>query len=129
MPRGEWAAGEQDCQDRVEQVRWRKGEGATVTGAARPVAFATAHKPRDDRACGPVGAGRCRGGGGLATEAFRAINLLVRYCPAMQVLFEDDGDLKAGTVRSATDASLQVDSSSGKRIKVRSEERRVGKEC
>ena len=37
----------------------------------------------------------------------------------MQVLFEDDGDLKAGTVRSATDASLQVDSSSGKRIKVK----------
>jgi exoribonuclease-2 len=35
------------------------------------------------------------------------------------VLFEDDGDLKAGTVRSATDASLQVDSTSGKRLKVK----------
>ncbi len=37
----------------------------------------------------------------------------------MQVLFEDDGDLKAGTVRSATDASLQVDSTTGKRLKVK----------
>jgi exoribonuclease-2 len=35
------------------------------------------------------------------------------------VLFEDDGDLKAGTVRSATDTSLQVDSTTGKRIKVK----------
>jgi len=37
----------------------------------------------------------------------------------MQVLFEDDGDLKAGTVRSATEASFQVDSTSGKRVKVK----------
>ena len=37
----------------------------------------------------------------------------------MQVLFEDDGDLKAGTVRSATEASYQVDSTTGKRIKVK----------
>lgn len=37
----------------------------------------------------------------------------------MQVLFEDDGDLKTGTVRSATEASLQVDSASGKRVKVK----------
>jgi len=37
----------------------------------------------------------------------------------MHVLFEDDGDLKAGTVRSSTDASYQVDSTSGKRIKVK----------
>ncbi len=35
------------------------------------------------------------------------------------VLFEDEGDLKAGTVRAATDTSLQVDSTSGKRIKVK----------
>jgi exoribonuclease-2 len=38
----------------------------------------------------------------------------------MQVLFEDDGDLKAGTVRSATEASFQVDSTTGKRLKVKS---------
>jgi len=38
----------------------------------------------------------------------------------MQVLFEDDGDLKAGTVRSATEASFQVDSTTGKRVKVKS---------
>ncbi len=37
----------------------------------------------------------------------------------MQILFEDDGDLKAGTVRSATEASFQVDSASGKRVKVK----------
>lgn len=37
----------------------------------------------------------------------------------MHVLFEDDGDLKAGTVRSATETSLQVDSASGKRVKVK----------
>jgi exoribonuclease-2 len=37
----------------------------------------------------------------------------------MQVLFEEDGDLKAGTVRSATEASFQVDSTTGKRIKVK----------
>ena len=37
----------------------------------------------------------------------------------MQVLFEDDGDLKAGTVRSATEASYQVDAASGKRVKVK----------
>jgi exoribonuclease-2 len=37
----------------------------------------------------------------------------------MHVLFEEDGDLKAGTVRLATDASFQVDSTSGKRIKVK----------
>jgi len=35
------------------------------------------------------------------------------------VLFEEDGDLKAGTVRAATDTSLQVDSTSGKRLKVK----------
>ena len=37
----------------------------------------------------------------------------------MQVLFEDDGELKAGTVRAATETSCQVDSVSGKRIKVK----------
>ncbi len=35
------------------------------------------------------------------------------------VLFEDDGDLKAGTVRATTDTSLQVDSTSGKRLKLK----------
>jgi exoribonuclease-2 len=38
----------------------------------------------------------------------------------MHVLYEDDGDLKSGTVRSATESSLQVDSTSGKRVKVKS---------
>lgn len=37
----------------------------------------------------------------------------------MYVLFEDDGELKAGTVRSATEASFQVDATSGKRLKVK----------
>ncbi len=37
----------------------------------------------------------------------------------MHVLYEDGGDLKAGTVRSATDASYQVDSTTGKRVKVK----------
>ncbi|HXY22347.1 MAG TPA: RNB domain-containing ribonuclease, partial [Burkholderiaceae bacterium] len=37
----------------------------------------------------------------------------------MQVLFEDDGELKVGTVRSATETSFQVDSASGKRVKVK----------
>jgi len=37
----------------------------------------------------------------------------------MQVLFEDDGDLKAGTVRSATETSFQVDVTTGKRVKVK----------
>ncbi len=37
----------------------------------------------------------------------------------MHVLFEDDGDLKAGTVRAATEASFQVDVTTGKRVKVK----------
>jgi len=38
----------------------------------------------------------------------------------MNVLFEDDGTLKAGTVLADNDASLQVESISGKRIKIKS---------
>jgi exoribonuclease-2 len=38
----------------------------------------------------------------------------------MYVLFEDGGDLRAGTIRAQTDASLQVDSTTGKRLKVKS---------
>jgi exoribonuclease-2 len=38
----------------------------------------------------------------------------------MNVLFEDDGQLKAGTVLADNDASLQVESVSGKRMKIKS---------
>ena len=38
----------------------------------------------------------------------------------MNVLFEDDGQLKAGTVLADNDASLQVEAVSGKRLKVKS---------
>ncbi|MEO6565696.1 MAG: RNB domain-containing ribonuclease [Casimicrobiaceae bacterium] len=38
----------------------------------------------------------------------------------MNVLFEDDGTLKAGTVLADNDASLQVEAISGKRIKIKS---------
>lgn len=38
----------------------------------------------------------------------------------MHVLFDDDGNFKAGTVLAATDSSLQVETASGKRTKVRS---------
>src|SRR5215475_322476 len=37
----------------------------------------------------------------------------------MHVLFEDDGQLKAGTVLADNDASLQVEAASGKRLKVK----------
>jgi exoribonuclease-2 len=37
----------------------------------------------------------------------------------MHVLFEDDGQLKAGTVLADHDASLQVEAASGKRLKVK----------
>ena len=37
----------------------------------------------------------------------------------MNVLFEDDGQLKAGTVLADNDASLQVEAASGKRLKVK----------
>ena len=37
----------------------------------------------------------------------------------MNVLFEDDGQLKAGTVLADNDASLQVEAISGKRIKIK----------
>ncbi len=36
----------------------------------------------------------------------------------MNVLFEDDGQLKAGVVLADNDASLQVEAASGKRLKV-----------
>jgi exoribonuclease-2 len=39
--------------------------------------------------------------------------------PEMHVLFEDDGQLKAGTVLADNDASLQVEAASGKRLKVK----------
>lgn len=38
----------------------------------------------------------------------------------MHLLFDDDGAFKAGTILSATDASLQVELASGKRTKVKS---------
>ena len=37
----------------------------------------------------------------------------------MHVLFEDDGQLKAGTVLADNEASLQVEAASGKRLKVK----------
>ena len=37
----------------------------------------------------------------------------------MQLLFDDDGSFKAGTVLAATDSSFQVETASGKRAKVR----------
>jgi len=37
----------------------------------------------------------------------------------MNVLFEEDGSFKVGTVLSETDASMQVDTASGKRVKVK----------
>ena len=37
----------------------------------------------------------------------------------MNVLFEDDGQLKAGTVLADQDASLQVEAVSGKRMKIK----------
>ncbi len=38
----------------------------------------------------------------------------------MNVLFEDDGQLKAGTVLADNDTSLQVEAASGKRLKIKS---------
>ena len=37
----------------------------------------------------------------------------------MHVLFEDDGQLKAGTILTDNDASLQVEAASGKRLKIK----------
>ncbi len=37
----------------------------------------------------------------------------------MHLLFDDDGNFKTGTMRSSTDSSLQVETASGKRTKVR----------
>ena len=37
----------------------------------------------------------------------------------MHVLFEDDGQLKAGTVLADNDTSLQVEAASGKRLKIK----------
>ncbi len=37
----------------------------------------------------------------------------------MHLLFDDDGNFKAGTVLAATDSSFQVETASGKRTKVR----------
>ena len=41
----------------------------------------------------------------------------------MNVLFEDDGQLKAGTVLADHDASLQVEAASGKRLKIKASQR------
>ena len=38
----------------------------------------------------------------------------------MFVLYEEDGDIKAGTILADNDASLQVESQHGKRAKVKS---------
>lgn len=35
------------------------------------------------------------------------------------VVFEDGGDLRAGTIRAETDASLQIDTATGKRVKIK----------
>ena len=37
----------------------------------------------------------------------------------MHVLFEDDGQLKAGTILTDNDASLQVEAATGKRLKIK----------
>jgi exoribonuclease-2 len=37
----------------------------------------------------------------------------------MHVFFEDDGQLKAGTILADNDSSLQVEAASGKRLKVK----------
>ena len=37
----------------------------------------------------------------------------------MYVLYEEDGDIKAGTILADNDASLQVESQHGKRAKVK----------
>src|SRR5512147_2732383 len=37
----------------------------------------------------------------------------------MHVLFEDDGHLKAGTVLTDNDSSLQIEAASGKRLKIK----------
>ncbi len=41
----------------------------------------------------------------------------------MNVLFEDDGQLKAGAVLADNDASLQVEAVSGKRMKIKAGQR------
>src|SRR4030095_1095288 len=38
---------------------------------------------------------------------------------SMHVFFEDDGQLKAGTVLADNDTSLQVEAASGKRLKIK----------
>jgi exoribonuclease-2 len=42
------------------------------------------------------------------------------FDPLMNVLFEDDGHLKAGSVLADNDASLQIEAVSGKRLKIKS---------
>jgi hypothetical protein len=42
------------------------------------------------------------------------------YNPTMHVLFEEDGAFKAATVLADNDASLQVETASGKRAKIKS---------
>ena len=52
-----------------------------------------------------------------SADTFGAAMPLPRH--PMNVLFEDDGQLKAGTVLADQDASLQVEAASGKRLKVK----------
>ena len=42
------------------------------------------------------------------------------YNPPMNVLFEEDGGFKAGSIMADNDSSLQVEMPSGKRSKIKS---------
>jgi hypothetical protein len=44
---------------------------------------------------------------------------LLRFPISMHALFEDDGSLKAGTIHSETDATVQIELGSGRRVKVK----------
>src|SRR5574343_1810686 len=52
-------------------------------------------------------------------SSFRNCLNLPGYNPPMNVLFEEDGGFKAGTVLSDADASLQIEMPSGKRSKIK----------
>jgi exoribonuclease-2 len=54
-----------------------------------------------------------------ASFLFPARSFKARGPPSMNVLFEDDGQLKAGAVLADQDASLQVEAVSGKRMKIK----------
>jgi len=55
-----------------------------------------------------------------ATHQHAAVRPSAPCGPSMNVLFEDDGHLKAGSVLADNDASLQVEAISGKRVKIKS---------